>query len=275
MTKVVILCGGKGARFNEETEHLPKPLIQVCGKPILGHIMDLYEAQGFNEFIIVGGYKWQKIHEYLNTRYEERWIDRELVYNGAHHYFPDPPVVAFRNAKTPTSYLIETGLESTTGKRLKIVNDYFKFDEPYFLTYGDGLCDVDLKSVLAYHNVWFGTTAFPDDNATITVVPQPPRFGAVNFLDGSAHIEFYEKTQFSDCINGGFMVIGPKFIDFQDDENESFESCAITNGANARHVIGWRHFDGYWHCMDSRRDVEEIENDVKKNGGKFPWLITK
>jgi glucose-1-phosphate cytidylyltransferase len=264
---VVILAGGRGARFDHESQVLPKPLIEVAGKPMLGHIMDLFEAQGFNEFIILGGHMVDKVNDYVATRYECR------VTPPRHEY-----ITVFGNkGERVKTHVFDTGEDATTGDRLfSMLMDFMPhpLDNPrFFLTYGDGLSDVDLNALLAFHD------EYVDGNArmTVTAVRPPGRFGVIETHPASNIVSSFGEKPAGGLINGGFMVLDQGIIaryvprvPFDDGPFESFESGAMVRAAAAGNMRAFRH-EGYWRCMDTRRDLEQIEADVKISHRILPW----
>lgn len=274
---VVILAGGRGARFDHESQVTPKPMIEVAGKPILGHIMDLCEAQGFDEFWILGGYKCEVIEEYLSTRYE---------CTDTPHGYEHIRVFGGRGERVKT-HLFFTGEDATTGDRLMTVAMEFKLSRPVILTYGDGLADVDLNALLVHHDRMRVGKKLP--TVTLTAVQPPGRFGVLQFdVRGDEAVQtddvvgFEEKSR-RDWINGGFMVVDPGAVmmfvpqkpgDWESGVFESFETGALPRLANHGLLNAYRH-RGYWRCMDTRRDLEQIEQDVRDAGGGLPWIRGK
>jgi len=258
---VVILAGGRGARFDHESQVIPKPLIEVAGKPIMGHIMDLFEAQGFHQFWVLGGYLWERLEEYLGTRYE---------CSAAPPGYDDVRVFGQRGQRA-VCHLFNSGVEASTGDRLMRLADELMLTRPVIVTYGDGLSDVDVRSLVEYHRHW-------DDGRprmTVTAVRPPGRFGVLEVEDGRVK-SFGEKPS-EGWVNGGFMVIDngivPGYVPRGFDDNgpyESFESGAMARIAATGRMNVWMH-DGYWRCMDTRRDLEQIEADVRA-AGRLPWL---
>lgn len=263
---VIIFAGGKGARFDHESQVLPKPLIEVAGKPILGHIMDSFEDQGFKKFYILGGYKCEKIKEYLSTRYD---------FNESPQNYPK--IHCFGNkGKRVATHLFNTGEDATTGDRLMYLVSQMMLDNA-IITYGDGLCDVDYSSLVDWHR-----SINDEPHMTVTTVRPPGRFGVVEFDDEKPGVvkNFGEKPS-DGWINGGFMVVDnsifiryackpvPGEIPDFCGKIESFESGAMVRAASAGKMYGYRH-TGYWRCMDTRRDLEQIEEDVKTLG-YMPW----
>lgn len=265
-TPVVILAGGRGARFDHESQVRPKPLIEVAGKPILGHIMDLFEAQGFDEFIILGGYLCDQISDYVASRYECRARPRDYI------------TVFGNRGERVKAHVFDTGDDASTGERLYTLSaDLMPVQPRFFLTYGDGLADVDLVDLLAHHD---SVSRPREPGVTLTAVRPPGRFGVLDLAADDAVSGFREKSA-EDWINGGFMVVDrgvvtryvPDFSDRKrafDGPHESFETGALPRLAREGHLNARRHA-GYWRCMDTRRDLEQIEEDVRAAGGRLPW----
>ncbi len=290
---VVILAGGRGARFDHESQVKPKPMIEVAGKPILQHIIDGFVAQGFREFIVATGYLGQSISDHFDFdgRSTILAIDWRVAdgrageskneYRGGMQEFyydvdGDAPFTPVRVK------VIGTGLDSHTGERLWRLRDVIG-NSRFILTYGDGLSDVPMDDVLAQHGV---TSAC----VTMTAVRPPGRFGVVEFQKLEYGHVIGDSTQYSPTIvtsfqekadvgwiNGGFMVCEPWFIDRYLDSGNELESMALSKLANdgAIHyerggLHAYKH-EGYWRAMDSRRDLEQIESDVKL-AGRLPWL---
>lgn len=276
---VVILAGGRGARFDHESQVVPKPLIEVAGKPMLGHIMDLYEAQGFRRFIVLGGYKWELVHQYMATRYECSDLPRDYI-----RCYGD------RGGQV-VSHLFDTGIDASTGDRLielawdmMPTPEFLGGSDFYLLTYGDGLCDVSIHDLIETHltNRHFKPNERRDPIVTLTAVNPPGRFGVIDFEDKDelAHgrIDRFTEKGADEWINGGFMVVDQGAViryvpkePWAQRPHESFETGALPRMAWDGNLFGYKH-DGYWRCMDTRRDLERIEQDVKENGGKLPWL---
>ena len=274
---VVILAGGRGARFDHESQVLPKPLIEVAGKPILRHIIDSLVVQGFREFIVATGYLGEKVVEYFQEQGScfayDRNIDRYHFRLGS----ADDPVFV---------KCWDTGRDSHTGERVYRLQDAIN-NRRFVLTYGDGLSDVDMAKVMELHErdsrdmkVWWGSDR-PEESVpaliTVTSVRPPARFGAIEFTKiddwGVGEVRSFQEKPQDAWINGGFMVVEPRFIGkyLEDDwgtyklESEAMAACALHGFMRA-----YRH-TGYWQCMDTRRDLEQIESDVAGNGGKLPW----
>jgi len=264
---VVILAGGKGARFDHESQVKPKPLIEVAGKPILGHIMDSFEAQGFERFIVLAGYLGDQIRDYVATRYECK-----AQVPGYDH------VSAYGNKGCPVlTHVFDTGVEATTGDRLfALVKDMMPpGPHPFVLTYGDGLADVDLRALLEFHF----RVREKGPSVTLTAVRPPGRFGILDIDETGERVgRFLEKSS-EDWINGGFMVVDQGAllrwipVDYEKSVQgpfESFETSALPRMAEAGRLFSYRH-EGYWACMDTRRDLEEIPPEARAQLA-FVWL---
>lgn len=255
MTKAVILAGGLGTRLAEETVTKPKPMVEIGGKPILWHIMKFYAAHGVKEFIICAGYK----QEYIKSFFANYYL------NGSDTTFD----LSNGNVKTHNSEAIDwkvsvinTGDTTQTGGRLKRVRDYLG-NEPFFMTYGDGLSNVDVTAALAAHKK-------SDCLVTLSAVFSPPRFGELDIQDGKV-VSFMEKlAQSARRINGGFMVVDPKALDYVADDSTSWEQQPMRQMAAEGKVHAFEH-DGFWQCMDNIREREYL--DELWASGKAPWKI--
>jgi glucose-1-phosphate cytidylyltransferase len=251
--KVVILAGGLGTRLSEETEIRPKPLVEIGGHPIIWHIMKHYVHHGFNEFVVALGYKGEEIKRYFLDYHRLRANLTVDLATGqpSFHEAPD---------KAWTVHLIETGLKTNTGARVKALQPWLG-DEPFMLTYGDGVCDIDLQDLLRFHRK-HGRLA------TVTAVRPPSRFGGLIF-DGDLVSDFTEKPQIGEgWINGGFMVLEPGVFKYLDGEDASLEADALEHLAADRQLAAYKH-DQFWQCMDTLRDVRLLEGLWQ--GGRPPW----
>ncbi|HHC79794.1 MAG TPA: glucose-1-phosphate cytidylyltransferase [Flavobacteriia bacterium] len=256
--KTVILAGGFGTRLSEETGIRPKPLVEIGGKPILWHIMKMYSSYGFNDFIICCGYKGHMIKEFFANYYlHSSDVTFDLKNNKTEilNNYIEPWKVT----------LIDTGENTMTGGRLKRVKEYIG-NETFFLTYGDGVCDVDIDQLLKFHKKE-GTLA------TLTAVQQPGRYGAFN-LDGNNHkiAHFREKPKGDGhdtaWINGGFFVLEPQIFDYIEGDATVWEREPMENLAKGDQLSAYRH-EGYWQSMDSLRDKTVLENTWQS--GNPPW----
>ncbi len=260
---VILLAGGRGARFDSESQVKPKPMIEVAGKPMLQHIIDGFVAQGFREFYVATGYLGNSIDCYFSATCWQR------SYVPGSHLFLVPDDLAHRY----TVHCIDTGEDSHTGERLYRLQNYIG-DRRFILTYGDGLSDVQMSDVIEVHESYGPKTII-----TVTAVNPPGRFGVMRFgsehyHDGNGIISFDEKPATDQWINGGFMVVEPEFISkYIEDDFGSYqlESEAMMAAALHGRMIGHRHAS-YWRCIDTRRDLEQVEQDVLYNHGNMPWL---
>jgi glucose-1-phosphate cytidylyltransferase len=269
---VVILAGGKGARFDHESQVLPKPMIVVAGKPILEHIIDSFRIQGSRHFVVATGYLGMRVLCHFDDH-----PDYTLETEG-------PDGVSYRHASDGSVvYCVDTGLDAHTGERLTRLP--FIRKRRFFLTYGDGLCDVDIAELLEYHRYHYDRSVNRGDlppAMTVTAVHPPGRFGLLRFEDMAWHeednnmiCEIQEKLPSGDWINGGFMVVEPEFFSLLHPEPGQrvpmLEAEAMVTCAANHRLLGYRHY-GYWRCMDTRRDLEQIEADVLGHGGTLPWI---
>ncbi len=251
--KAVILAGGLGSRISEETHAKPKPMVLIGGKPILWHIMKIYSAHGINEFIICLGYKGYVIKEYFSNYFlhmSDVTIDVGHQKLEVHENHAEPWRVT----------LIDTGADTMTGGRLKRVRDYIG-DEDFCFTYGDGVADVNVGRLLAFHKA-------QGKLATVTAVQPPGRYGALQ-VDGSSVKGFLEKPLGDGgWINGGFFVLSAKVIDYITDDETSWEKEPMGRLASEDHLSAYFH-KGFWQAMDTLRDQRQIE--ALWTSGKAPW----
>lgn len=245
--KVVIFAGGLGTRISEETETRPKPMVEIGGRPMLWHIMKIYESYGFNEFIICLGYKGYVIKEYFMHYYlHNSDITIELKNNNVD--------VHFTNAESFKVTLVDTGLNTKTAGRLKRIRQYLDEDD-FLLTYGDGLADIDLHQLVDFHKS-HGKTA------TVTAVQPEARFGGMTIDKGGKVMNFKEKpTGDGKWINGGFFVLRTSVFDYLSGEmdNVMWEDAPMENLTQDGELVAYRH-TGFWKCMDALRDKIELEN---------------
>jgi len=254
--KVVILAGGRGTRISEETEVLPKPMIQIGEKPILWHIMKLYSHFGFNDFIICLGYKGYVIKEYFANYFihsADLTLDLKLNSMKVHGSKVEPWKVT----------LIDTGLETLTGGRIKRIEKYVG-GKTFFLTYGDGIGDVNIKESLAFHKK-------QGRLATITAVQQAGRFGALNIARPGNVQSFFEKPKGDGAwVNGGFFVLEPGIFKYIKDDSAMWEGEPLENLARDNELNAYKH-NKFWKCMDTLRDKVELE--ALWNEGDAPWKL--
>lgn len=250
--KVVILCGGAGTRLREETEHKPKPLVEICGKPILWHIMKSYSVHGFNDFILCLGYKGNMIKEYF-LNYEAFGADVTLdLVSGSKLLHRKEPIENWRIT------FVDTGLNTNTGGRIKMVEHFIK--EPYFLaTYGDGVSDVNIKEL---------ERVFLEKGKKVLLTGLHPwsKYGQVVVDEKGTVIEFREKPRLQDLINGGYFVFSKDVFNYLDGdpvlEREPFESLAEEGQIHL-----YKH-EGFWHAMDTYKDFQDLNAYTYEN---MPW----
>lgn len=251
--KVVIFAGGKGTRLSEYTSDTPKPLVPVHSKPIIHHIMDIYAHQGYKEFVVALGYKGSMIVDYfrsLATSSESLKID--ILNNKIHFYKPKVDYVVT---------LVDTGLETATGGRLKKLSDYIEHDT-FMFTYGDGVANVSISDLINTHRA-------SDNILTLTAVHPPARFGELNIVDNQLS-SFQEKPQLqTSYINGGFFIAEPSILDYIQADDEMFEREPI-NRLVIKSLVGVYKHTGFWQCMDTRRDKDYLESFSREN---LPWLV--
>ncbi len=253
--KAVILAGGLGTRISEESNVRPKPMIEIGGKPILWHIMKIYSAHGVNDFIICCGYKGYVIKEYFANYFlhmSDVTFDMQKNRMDVHQNSAEPWRVT----------LVDTGEETMTGGRLKRVKSHLN-DEPFCFTYGDGVGDVDITSVVEFHRSHGGL-------ATLTATQPPGRFGAINIESGRV-ASFQEKPQGDGSwINGGFFVLDPKVIDYIEGDHTTWEREPMERLAADGQMHAWNH-SGFWQPMDTLRDKKHLEELWES--GTAPWKV--
>ena len=230
--KIVILCGGLGTRLSEETKKVPKPMVKIGNLPILEHIMRIYEKHGYNEFILALGYKKEKIINH------------------------------FKKNKKRDIKFVDTGIDSLTGKRLLKLKKFLISDENFFLTYGDGLSNIDINKLLKYHKK-------NKKIATLSAVRPPARFGELTLKKNGLVDKFSEKNQINQgWINGGFFVFNRKVFNYLPKYQCMLEREPITNLTRNKQLMAFKH-DGFWQCMDTLRD-KVLLNKIWKSG-KSKW----
>lgn len=229
--KVVILCGGRGLRMGIHSEQIPKPMAKIGNKPILWHIMEIYSYYGFNEFILCLGYKGEKIKDY------------------------------FKNSRDWDIIFADTDLNTNTGGRIKRIEKYIK-DDVFFATYGDGLSDINLTSLLKYHRLKGKT-------ATVTVVKPLSPFGMVQIDSDNLITEFREKPILDYWINGGFFVFNSDIFEYIE-RNDTLEKEVFERLVKDKQLCAYKH-KGFWRCMDSYKDKLDLDEMLKK--GETGWVI--
>lgn len=253
--KTVILAGGLGTRISEESHLKPKPMIELGGQPILWHIMKYYSTFGINEFVILAGYKQNKIKEYFANYFV---YNSDVTFDMKNNKME----VHQRNAEDWKVTVLDTGLNTMTGGRILRAKEYLK-DEPFMLTYGDGVSDVDIDALLKFHKS-HGKTA------TITTVSLAQQKGVLQKDDSGLITSFREKSDDdSAIINGGFMVLNPNIFDYIIEGDATvFEQGPMLKLAKDGELMGFEH-DGFWQCMDTQREKEKLESLWAS--GKAPW----
>lgn len=256
--KVVILAGGFGTRISEESHLRPKPMIEIGGKPMLWHIMKEYSYYGFNEFIICCGYKQHMIKEYFADYY---------LYNSdvTFDFGNENSMVVHNNVAEPWKVtLVDTGLNTMTGGRVKRIQKYVG-NEPFMLTYGDGVSDIDITKLVEFHKLH-------GKLATLTAVHVGQRFGVLEIDRDTKEIEAFREKSASDGsrINAGYMVLQPAIFDFIEGDKTVFEKEPLMRAAREHQLCAYKH-NGYWQCMDTQREKEQLEE--LWNTGKAPWKV--
>ncbi len=227
--KTIILAGGYGTRLAEYTDKIPKPMIKIGGKPILSHIMNFYQSYGYNDFIIAAGYKKEIIIDYYKNSKE------------------------FQNLK-----IIDTGESTMTGGRILRLKSHIDKSENFFMTYGDGLCSINLDDLVKFHKK-------NNKIATVTAVHPPVRFGELE-IDGDRVVKFEEKPQSSaGWINGGYFVLNSDVFDYIDNDQTLFEKEPMTKLYQDNNLNAFK-YDGFWKCMDTLRDKISLEQILKDEG---------
>ncbi len=256
--KVVILAGGFGTRISEESRFRPKPMVEIGDKPILWHIMKEYSARGFNDFIICLGYKGYVIKEFFANYFLN---NSDVAFDLENNRME----VLNKYGESWKVTLIDTGLNTSTGGRLKRIKDYIG-NETFMMTYGDGVSDIDMNKVLEYHRSH-------KKYATLTTVNVGQEFGVVQISNDGLIYDFREKNKTdSRNINGGYMVLEPEIFDYIDGDETSFENDSLEKIAKDGQLIGYQ-YDGFWKCMDALRDKNQLEK--LWNSGNAPWKVWK
>lgn len=254
--KVVILAGGYGTRISEESHLKPKPMIEIGGKPILWHIMKEYSHYGFNEFIICAGYKQDKIKDYFANYY---LYNSDVTFDFTDHN----KMTVHNNVAEPWKVtIVDTGLDTMTGGRIKRVQKYIG-DETFMLTYGDGVCDMNMNKLLEFHRSH-------GKIATITAIALTQRFGVLDMSDDGVIRNFREKNEMdNDRINGGYMVLEPEVFEYLEDDTTVFEKKPMVSLASDGQLMGYQ-YDGYWQCMDTKREKDLLDRLIEEK--KAPWI---
>ena len=256
--KTVILAGGLGTRISEESHLKPKPMIEIGGNPILWHIMKYYSYFGYNDFIICCGYKGYVIKEYFADYYLHR---SDVTFD----FSDENKMIIHNNVAEPWRVtIIDTGLNTQTGARIKRVQKYIG-NERFMLTYGDGVCDVNINNLVAYHekNARY---------ATMTAIQPGGRFGVLDINENNIIDRFTEKAkEDGGWINGGFMVLEPEIFNYlNDDPDLVFERAPLESVAKDGQLIAYKH-NGFWQCMDTMRDRIILNKMIDNH--RAPWMV--
>jgi glucose-1-phosphate cytidylyltransferase len=256
--KAVILAGGLGTRLSEETVSKPKPMVEIGGKPILWHIMKTYSHYGIIDFIICCGYKGYVIKEYFANYFLHQ---SDVTFNMKNNKM----TVHEDRAEPWTITLVDTGDNSMTGGRLKRVLPYIKNEEAFCFTYGDGVADINIKSLIEFHKSH-------GKQATLTAALPPGRFGALNIVDNQVR-KFEEKPKGDGAlINGGYFVLSPKVIERIQGDDTIWEQEPLISLASDGELMSFKH-DGFWQPMDTLRDKMKLNELLIQN--KAPWKVWK
>lgn len=254
--KVVLLAGGYGTRISEESHLKPKPMIEIGDQPILWHVMKSYSYYGYNEFIICAGYKQHVIKEYFADYYLHR---SDVTFD----FSSGGEMTVHNNIAEPWRVtIVDTGLNTMTGGRVKRIQKYVG-NEPFLLTYGDGVCDLDLHDLIAFHNR-------KKRVATITAIQPGGRFGKLE-IDSDDGIRAFAEKQKEDggWVNGGFMVFEPQIFDYLLDDTTVLERAPLERLAAENQLCAYQ-YDGFWQCMDTLRDKQYLETLIAS--GNAPWM---
>lgn len=249
--KVVLLAGGLGTRISEESHLRPKPMIEIGEQPILWHIMKCYSHYGFNEFIICAGYKQHIIKEYFADYYLHR---SDITFD----FSASNQITIHSNEAEPWKVtVVDTGLNTMTGGRIKRIQKYVG-DEPFMMTYGDGVCDINLQDLLAFHQTH-------GKMATMTAVQPGGRFGTLEIEEDRTISRFAEKRkEDGGWINGGYMVLEPRVFDYIYGDSTTFEREPLEGLSQEGQLTAYQ-FDGFWQCMDTMRDKLYLEELLENN----------
>jgi len=256
--KTIILAGGFGTRLSEETEAKPKPMVEVGGRPIIWHIINIYAAYSYNEFVVALGYKGEMIKNYFLNYYHFR--------NDVSVRLSTGNVEAHDGEREDWSiHLIDTGLHTETGGRLKRLFPSWIGNETFMMTYGDGVADVNISDLVSFHHK-HGRLA------TVTAVRPASRFGGLSF-EGDLVTKFVEKPQIGEgWINGGFFVLEPGILDYIDGDTTNLERESLEHLVEDKQLVAYRH-EGFWQPMDTLRDVRLLNK--LWDTGNAPWKVWK
>lgn len=256
--KTVLLCGGLGTRLSEETQLKPKPMVEIGGKPILWHIMKIYEQCGYNDFFLALGYKGEVIKDYF-LHYHARQSNLSVQLKSGKVDYSDP------TAEDWNVSLIDTGALTMTGGRLLRLKPFLVNDGTFMLTYGDGVSDVDVNALVKFHKAH-------GKIATVTAVRPPVRFGEL-IIENEKVSHFQEKPQAGEgWINGGFFVFEPEIFNFIKDDTTFLEREPLETLAQMGELMAYKH-SGFWQCMDTVRDRDSLQESWQS--GKATWIKNK
>lgn len=258
--KVVLLAGGYGTRISEESQFKPKPMIEIGGKPILWHIMKEYSFYGYNEFIICAGYRQHYIKEWFADYFlHNSDVTFDFTKGGndvsIHNQYCEPWKVT----------VVDTGLNTMTGGRIKRIKDYVG-NEPFMMTYGDGVCDVNIADLVKFHKSH-------GKIATLTAVMLEQQKGVLD-IGGDNTVHAFREKSLSDGapINAGYMVLNPEIFDYIEGDETVFEKGPLSKLAQEGQLMSYRH-KGFWQCMDTKREMDMLEKLIAK--GNAPWIKWK
>lgn len=255
--KIVLLAGGFGTRISEESQFKPKPMIEIGGQPIIWHIMKEYSYYGYNDFIICAGYKQHIIKD---------WVANYFFYNSDITFDftqgTNEMIVLEEHCEPWKITVVDTGLNTMTGGRIKRIQPYIG-DETFMMTYGDGVCDVDISKLMEFHKQH-------GKIATLTAVVQEQQKGVLDIGGDNAVKSFREKNTTDGClINAGYMVLEQRIFDYLDGDSCIFEKEPMRKLAEQGELMSYTH-KGFWQCMDNKREMEELEKLIVS--GKAPWM---
>ena len=253
--KVVLLAGGLGTRFSEESVYKPKPMIEIGGMPILWHIMKSYSAHGFNEFVICAGYKQHMIKEWFADYYLHT---SDVTFDFANR---NKVIVHNEHCEPWKVTIVDTGLNTMTGGRIKRIQRYVG-DETFMMTYGDAVCDVNIAELLKFHQEH-------GKIATLTAVMLAQEKGVLDIREDNSVRAFREKSKNDGAIiNAGYMVLEPAIFDYIEGDSTVFERVPMERVAKEGQLMSYLH-KGYWQCMDTKREKDMLEERLEK--GTAPW----
>lgn len=255
--KVVLLAGGFGTRITEESQFKPKPMVEIGGQPIIWHIMKEYSYYGFNEFIICAGYKQHIIKEWFANYFVN---NNDITFD--YTCGKNDMTIHRKNCEDWKVTVIDTGLHTMTGGRIKRIQPYIE-NEPFMMTYGDGVCDVDIADLLKFHQLH-------GKIATLTAVKLEQQKGILE-LGGDNAVKFFREKNMEDSlpINAGYMVLNPEIFNYIDGDDTVFEKFPLQKLAEEGQLMSYLHH-GFWQCMDNKREMETLEKYIES--GSAPWM---